>query len=507
MKRSYSIIHIAFCALLAIVMIAGCFFVSNVSAASDASLKLTLSANEVRENTEFKLTLTYTSSVDSAYVSFRFEYDNSKVTFISGDNVSQAAGIISEQVDFSQGQNSRSFTRQYTFKSKAVGTCNFTITDQMALRLIPEQGKDDIMDVAITNATLGISNKEKSSNCYLKFIEPSVGTLNPKFNKETLTYTVNVANNVDVCYMYFGLEDSSAKSALSGTEFLKVGNNVRTITVTAENGNEKVYSVNVIRAKAPDPVTPTPTPTPSPTPTPTPSPDASETPDASENPSESPAITPEITEKPTETPTVTTSVAPEDTTAPTPTPGLDGDGDLFVMEYDNIAGNTFTFYDVDKYLARVYPEKRFEKATTFVYTPAGETIETLFITGIRAYRGKDTQFLVYGSKNGGAKQLYILDIVDNSLQRYSGGDKLFDALDVLIPEEATSKPTETSFPGVSNGYVNKYAFSEGVDRTIAFSSEHKVLVCAVIILVFVVPLMILAIALVAHNSKKSGKQL
>ena len=64
-------------------------------------------------------------------------------------------------------------------------------------------------------------------------------------------YEMHVENSVTTAAIAATTINSSASVAGTGNKNLSVGNNIWTITVTAQNGDKKVYSVNIIRDAAP----------------------------------------------------------------------------------------------------------------------------------------------------------------------------------------------------------------------------------------------------------------
>ena len=74
--------------------------------------------------------------------------------------------------------------------------------------------------------------------------------MSPAFSPSRTSYTVNVSNDVKICTLSAATEDDGATYTVSGSKNLSVGKNVRTVTVTAENGATKTYTVTIIRAAA-----------------------------------------------------------------------------------------------------------------------------------------------------------------------------------------------------------------------------------------------------------------
>ena len=85
----------------------------------------------------------------------------------------------------------------------------------------------------------------KSDNNYLQEIILSNGSLD--FNKDILDYNVTVENEVDELEINAKTEDSKALVVGNGKYIIEVGNNLIKLDVTAENGNIKEYTINVLR--------------------------------------------------------------------------------------------------------------------------------------------------------------------------------------------------------------------------------------------------------------------
>ncbi|MBP5665962.1 MAG: cadherin-like beta sandwich domain-containing protein [Clostridia bacterium] len=489
----------------------------------EATINISLSRTEADLNAEVTLTLNYSCASNTGFIQWNLNYDSRKLQFLPSGDQSEADGIISEMLDFGRNEDSTSIVKTYKFKTVAVGEAVFTVSDILNYRLEPVPGKDDEIVTSANTATLNIVEKTKSSNCYLKFIEPSQGRLEPAFNKNTLDYTVHVGNEIEVCYMYTEVEDRTARSELSGNEFLKVGDNVRTITVTAEDGTVRRYTVNVIRAQAATAAptnTPTPTPTPTNTPTPTPTEAATEKPtetgettEPTETPEES--ETPEETESPeeTETPedTELPTGSPEETLNPTDTPAgftevptdipvdtskpeehTDSEGDVFIGTF-GIFGEEFEVFNIKNYLERNYPERTIRDTVNFI---AGGKI----LRGINAYEGKTVQFLICARKAGGEKGIYLVDTKERTVSRFMGGDRIFASYDVATDsKEDINLPSETDKP--TSG-VYKFKVSEALDRSLDFGTKNVLFSSACGTAVFVVPGMIAGIAAVAAEKRK-----
>ncbi|MBE6157792.1 MAG: cadherin-like beta sandwich domain-containing protein [Firmicutes bacterium] len=88
-------------------------------------------------------------------------------------------------------------------------------------------------------------SKTKSSDNKLKSLTLSSGVI--LFNSDKLSYDVEVPNNIDSIKIEGDTSNSKATVKGLGTTNLKVGTNVVKIVVTAENGDEKTYTLNITR--------------------------------------------------------------------------------------------------------------------------------------------------------------------------------------------------------------------------------------------------------------------
>ena len=101
------------------------------------------------------------------------------------------------------------------------------------------------------------TEQSKSSNNYLSGITLGTGTLSPEFYRETYEYTVEFDDTVNLydlkeIEISATAEDSRATVKGAGTIQLNEGENNIALTVTAENGSERTYTVKVVKPAAID---------------------------------------------------------------------------------------------------------------------------------------------------------------------------------------------------------------------------------------------------------------
>ena len=90
----------------------------------------------------------------------------------------------------------------------------------------------------------------KSSNADLSSLGVTGYTIDPTFNKDTLTYNVTVPSDVDKATITAELADDRATLTGTGEQDLNYGDNSFDVVVTAEDGTtKKTYTVNITRTK------------------------------------------------------------------------------------------------------------------------------------------------------------------------------------------------------------------------------------------------------------------
>ncbi len=96
------------------------------------------------------------------------------------------------------------------------------------------------------------ANNTKSSNNYLKSLQISEEGLTPDFNRNKLNYSLSVGEKVTSINVTAVPEDSKAKVYVSGNTELKDGDNNVLITVTAQNGAKRTYTIVVNKSADPE---------------------------------------------------------------------------------------------------------------------------------------------------------------------------------------------------------------------------------------------------------------
>ena len=126
-----------------------------------------------------------------------------------------------------------------TFRAIKAGDSNITLTGASST----DFGNNNLA-VYMGSKYITIKNPPSSNN-NLSSLKVSPGSIS--FNKNTTSYNVNVDSNVTSVNITASAEDSTARIEGTGTRNLNYGNNALAVKVIAENGAEKVYTINVNR--------------------------------------------------------------------------------------------------------------------------------------------------------------------------------------------------------------------------------------------------------------------
>lgn len=126
-------------------------------------------------------------------------------------------------------------------KKKSVDNfVTITVKNKEQTPVTPPSNNDDIPQETNPGTTT-----TKSSNNYLSSLKVSEGKLSPEFSFRTYNYTVDVGKEISSIKVTATTEHNKAKVSGTGTKTLKPGENKINITVKAEDGKERTYTIIV----------------------------------------------------------------------------------------------------------------------------------------------------------------------------------------------------------------------------------------------------------------------
>ena len=212
--------------------------------ASSGTISVTSSASTVVVGNTFKVTVKISSSAALGSWQYTISYDSNKVKLQSG---------TSNVVDYGDGTTkSKSYT--YTFKALSSGSTNITVKSYRAYAW-----DESLMTLTAGSKTVKLITQDDLIASYskdntLKSITVDGYELTPTFNAETLEYTVSVPSNIEKITLNAEVNDKSATLTGTGEKEVSEGDNIFELLVTAENGSQRKYKINV-KVEDPNPIT------------------------------------------------------------------------------------------------------------------------------------------------------------------------------------------------------------------------------------------------------------
>ena len=202
---------------------------------------ISFSKNEAKIGDKVTVTVRLRADENMSNAKATVNYDSEIFEYASGD-AEGGAGVV--KIDKSvNNKNSATYTLEFTALKS--GKCGYFVGD---CSYTSSSGKQKAFEGCA--AYLNVKNSGKSDNADLKSIELSEGKLSPEFSADTVKYEVKVKNSVKELSITATTSDKKAEvTSVSGNDELKLGDNKRVITVTAQSGKTKKYTLNIIRAK------------------------------------------------------------------------------------------------------------------------------------------------------------------------------------------------------------------------------------------------------------------
>ena len=223
--------------LLMVMIIMVSAFTFNVSAAS-ATISGT---GEFEVGKTFNVTVRFNADATLYAVEATVSYNSSvlRLNSVSGADYNIGNGSV-KIVDDGFSATKPSKTSSYTLNFTAIAAGNSTISASLL-------GGGEAESKASASAAVKVVTPKPSSNANLSSIKLSAGSLSPAFNPNTTNYNVTVKYSVEEINITGSVADGKSKYTGGGTFALQVGNNERLLTVTAEDGTRKTYTINIKR--------------------------------------------------------------------------------------------------------------------------------------------------------------------------------------------------------------------------------------------------------------------
>ncbi len=162
-----------------------------------------------------------------------------RLNSVSGADFNIGNGSV-KIVDDGFSATKPSKTSSYTLNFTAIAAGNSNITASLL-------GGGEAESKASGSAAITVVTPKPSSNANLASIKLSSGSLSPAFNPNTTSYSATVKYGIESITITGAVSDGKATYTGGGTFGLEVGDNNRVLTVTAEDGTKKTYTINIKR--------------------------------------------------------------------------------------------------------------------------------------------------------------------------------------------------------------------------------------------------------------------
>ncbi len=218
-------------------------FISEVEA---SGLSTSISGTKtIYAGNQFTITLNATGGTNIMGITAKLNYDTSKLQFVSaagknGFTPTVAANVV---VDNTVGKSGTFSFVSLTFKA----TSTFTVGQTTTISISNVNGSDGEKDIPGTGSSINISvvtPKSGDNNLSNLMIN---GNNIAGFSASKTSYSMIVDNSVTAINLSAFASHSKATVSGTGTKTLKVYNNNFNVTVRAENGTSKTYTINIIR--------------------------------------------------------------------------------------------------------------------------------------------------------------------------------------------------------------------------------------------------------------------
>ena len=233
-------------ALLAVILIASCF-ITDAENAFASSAKVSLSGGgTVEKGDSLTITLKYSGATFGSATA-RVTYDSSILEYSSCSGAEANGGGGTVILTMANGSGTESLSCKLKFKAAKAGSTTVSVSTTDVYNIDMEELT---AGSASTTVTVKSTADKASTNADLSAMAVSSGTLSPAFSPSVTSYKVKVPNSVTTCTVSADKADSKSSVSVTGSPNLKVGENVRKVTVTAESGKTKTYTITITREAA-----------------------------------------------------------------------------------------------------------------------------------------------------------------------------------------------------------------------------------------------------------------
>lgn len=203
-----------------------------ITAVAKDTASISIGSGSCDVGDEVSVSVSVSSSVDIYMCDIWLNYDSSILQPVSGYSGGGGGSIRLLSTD----------TTSFTVKFKAVdaGTSSISVSTS---NTIVSSATEDYMSVSAGTGSVSVKAPVTySTDNTLSSLEISPGVLSPAFSPNVTSYTTTVGADCNKLTVSAAANDSNASVSVKGTR-MDPGNNTTTITVTAQDGSKRVYTI------------------------------------------------------------------------------------------------------------------------------------------------------------------------------------------------------------------------------------------------------------------------
>ena len=223
-----------------LILLVTCFALC-VSAANSSAI-LYFSKNSIGEGDTLTVSVGLNPDVKMSNVSFSLKYDSEVLNFESGDGSLSSNGVVKVS---KSAEGKKDALYKFTFTGLKEGKSAVSVVDCVYTTV--DNGVNTQKNFVGASAVVSVKGGSSDDSAALESLKLKQADISPAFSESNTSYTAKVSHDVDKIELTATPSDKNAAIEIEGTDNLKIGENTVTVTVVAQNGKEKTYTIKVTR--------------------------------------------------------------------------------------------------------------------------------------------------------------------------------------------------------------------------------------------------------------------
>ena len=200
--------------------------------AKDSTINISTSSSNFTDGSTITVNVTINSSVPIGYYEYTLDFDNSSLKLLNSNSY-----IVNRTND----ANTKKVNNSFKFKILKNNNPKINVTSYSIVSAKNEKN----LSVEVKPLTLNSKTKATNKDVYLKLLEVENYEINPKFDKKTTEYTVNIDKDIKKININAEAEEKNYTIDGDGQYDLKGKDDSFDVTVKDKNGNSKTYTIKI----------------------------------------------------------------------------------------------------------------------------------------------------------------------------------------------------------------------------------------------------------------------